>query len=75
MPVGRWTGIGMDMDKIIEWLKSAIVYYESGFEPVIYPDHKTDEEKANLKKQKAVHAAALAAARKRVKANKANKST
>ena len=73
--VGRWTGIGMDMDKIIEWLKSAIVYYESGFEPVIYPDHKTDEEKANLKKQKAAHAAALAAARKRVKANKANKST
>ena len=68
--VGRWTGIGMDMDKIIEWLKAAIVYYESGFEPVIYPDHKSDEEKKAATAQKAKHAAALKAARKRVIANK-----
>ena len=57
--VGRWTGIGMNYDKIIPWLEQALVYYKSGFEPVIYPDHKTVEEKQAAQKQKVNRAAAL----------------
>lgn len=64
--VGRWTGIGMDYNKIILWLEQALHYYKSGFEPVIYPDHKTPEEKQEAARIKAKHAAAVRAAKKKM---------
>ena len=56
--VGHWGAKSMDYDAIIPYLKNAIKYYESEFQPVIYPDHKTAEEKAEKVKQKARVAAA-----------------
>ena len=53
-----WGAKSMDYDAIIPYLKNAIKYYESEFQPVIYPDHKTPEEKAEKAKQKARVAAA-----------------
>lgn len=50
--IACWSGVGGDMDNIINWMRGAIAYYEKGFQPVIYPDHKTKEEKAALAAQK-----------------------
>ena len=60
--ITRWSKVGSDMDAIIEWMRKAVQYYDKGFHPVIYPDHKTKEEKALAAKQKAK----ITAARKRV---------
>jgi hypothetical protein len=68
--VGRWTGLGMNYDGLIAWLESALVYYKAGFEPVIYPDHKTDEAKENAKKQKANRAAAIKKAKLKLQREK-----
>lgn len=62
--IASWSGVGGDMDNIIAWMRKAIAYYDKGFHPVIYPDHKTKEEKELAAKQKA----RIAAARKRVTA-------
>lgn len=61
--VGRWTGLGMDYDKVIPWLEELIKYLKQEPLPLIYPDHKTTEEKELAAKQKAKRAAALRNAR------------
>jgi hypothetical protein len=66
--VGRWGAKSMSYDDIIPFLEKVILYYKSGFEPTIYPDHKTAEEKAAITKQKATRAAAVRKARLKIRA-------
>ena len=33
--IACWSGVGGDMDNIINWMRGAIAYYEKGFQPVI----------------------------------------
>lgn len=65
--VGRWTGLGMDYDKIIPWLEHLIIYLRQDPTQIIYPDHKTPEQKAEVAKQKARVAAARRRAIAKVK--------
>ena len=55
---GRWAALGMDYSKIIPWLESLVLYLKQEPTQIIYPDHKTDEQKAEAAKQKAKVAAA-----------------
>lgn len=64
--VGRWGSKTMNMDSIMTFMESALVYYKGGFKSVIYPDHKTEAEKLQAQKLKANKAKALAAAKKRM---------
>ena len=57
--IGRWGAKSMSYDDIIPFLENVLAYYKQPFEPVIYPDHKTVEEKAAATKQKAARAAAV----------------
>lgn len=65
--IGRWAGLGMNYDAIIEWLEGAVDYYKSGFQPVIYPDHKTPAEREEAARLKRNKEAALKRARERVR--------
>ena len=55
---GRWGAKSMDYNAVLGFISSAMAYYQEPFHPVIYPDHKTDEQKADAAKQKARVAAA-----------------
>lgn len=55
---GRWGAKSMDYNAVLGFISSAMMYYQEPFHPVIYPDHKTDEQKADAAKQKARVAAA-----------------
>jgi len=65
--VGRWGAKSMDMDIIIPFLENVLAYYKQPFEHVIYPDHKTVEEKAAITKQKANRAAAVRKAKQKLR--------
>ena len=56
--VGRWAGTGMNYAKIIPWLENLVAYLKQEPTQILYPDHKTDEQKAEAAKQKARVAAA-----------------
>ncbi|QIW89951.1 endonuclease VII [Aeromonas phage PS] len=55
---GRWGAKSMDYNAVLGFIRSAMVYYQEPFHPVIYPDHRTDEQKAEATRQKARVAAA-----------------
>lgn len=66
--VGRWAGLGMDYAKIVPWLERLVQYLKQPGTGMIYPEHKTAEEKAEaarVKKNKA-QAARRATAKVRV---------
>lgn len=69
--IGQWGAKSMDMDAILEYLDKAILYYNQEPQAVIYPDHKTDEQKAAATKLKAATARAMKAARLKIAAKKA----
>lgn len=71
--VGKWTGLGMDYDKCIPWLKNLIVYLESPGAGIIYPDHKTKEERAEAQRVKRNKEAALKRAREKMRAQAAQR--
>jgi len=50
--VARWGGCGEDYAKIIPYLRRLIAYLESPGTGLIYPMHKTPEERAEEAKQK-----------------------
>jgi hypothetical protein len=64
--VGRWTGLGMDYNKIIPWLRNLADYLESDGCGIMYPDHKTAKEKADAARVKRNKEAALKRARERM---------
>ena len=64
---GRWGAKSTKYKDIIPWLKNLIKYLESPGAGVIYPDHKTPEEKEAARKQRARRAAAYKRARSKVK--------
>lgn len=64
--IGSWGAKSMDMQNIINFLEKALMYYRQPFQKVIYPDHKTDAEKAEAKKLKAAKAKAIKDARTRM---------
>lgn len=52
---GRWGARSMDYAKILPWLKNLIAYLEAPGLGLVYPTHKTEEEKRlerNLKSRK-----------------------
>lgn len=55
---GHWGAKSMSYTAIIPWLESLIKYYKQEGTGLLYPDHKTPEEKAEKAKQKARVAAA-----------------
>lgn len=65
--IARWGKTGYNYDRIIAFMQKAIEYYKKDPYPVIYPDHKTEEEKLKIKKQKAARAEALRKARKKLR--------
>ncbi len=69
---GRWGAKSTKYKDIIPWLKNLIEYLESPGAGVIYPDHKTPEEREALKKQRARRARAYKKAREKVKEQNAN---
>ena len=56
--VGHWGSKSMNYNNILQFIVKAVQYYQAPFHPIIYPDHKTDEQKAEAAKQKAKVAAA-----------------
>ncbi len=65
---GRWGAKSMSYKELIPWLKNMLEYLEKPGTGLIYPDHKTVEEKAAITKQKATRAAAVRQARLKLKA-------
>lgn len=64
---GRWAGLGMDYAKIVPWLKRLVAYLERPGTGLMYPLHKTAEEKAEATRAKRRVAAATRRATARVK--------
>lgn len=64
---GRWGARSMDYDKIIPWLKNLIEYLERPGLGVMYPTHKTEEEKRLARNAKARKTRATTAARRAVR--------
>lgn len=65
---GRWGAGGTDLDKVIPFMEKLVAYWKHHYyfpSGVIYPDHKTDEEKAAAARVKANKAAALRRAKAR----------
>lgn len=60
---GAWGAKSMKYADILVFLKAVVGYLESDGTGIIYPDHKTVEEKAAQAKQKANRAAAIRAAK------------
>lgn len=50
--VGRWTGLGMDYEKIVPWLENLVAYLKREGTGYMYPTHKSEEEKAAAAKLK-----------------------
>jgi len=65
--VGRWGGVGMRYDEAVPYLKRLIAYLEAPGKGVIYPLHKTDEEKRVTRNAKAKEARAKRLAQVRLK--------
>lgn len=68
--VTRWTGLGKDYNKAIEWLKNLVIYLEQPGYGVIYPDHKTPEEREMAAKAKRLREAAMKRARDKARAER-----
>lgn len=49
---GRWGAKSMQYSAIIPWLKAMVAYYERPGLGVIYPEHKTPEQKAEATRVK-----------------------
>lgn len=65
---GRWAGLGMDIPAIAAWLANLVDYYAQPGTGLMYPTHKTPEEKAEAAKAKRRVAAATRRATAKVKA-------
>lgn len=65
--VGRWGGVGMNYDEVIPYLKRLIAYLERPSKGVIYPHHKTEEERRVTRNTKAKEARARRLAQQRMK--------
>ena len=68
--IGRWGAKSMKYEDIIPYLRNVLEYYENcQANPmnVIYPDHKTPEEKAQRARTKRNKAAAIRRAKQKVK--------
>ncbi len=65
--VGRWGGVGMQYTEVLAYLERLITYLESPGKGVVYPLHKTPEEKRVTRNAKAKQARAAAMARTRMK--------
>lgn len=56
---GRWGAKSMSYSELIPWLENMLRYLKQPGTGLLYPDHKTAEEKAAATKQKAARAAAV----------------
>ena len=56
---GRWGAKSMSYAELIPWLERMLEYLKKPGTGLMYPDHKTAEEKAAVAKQKANRAAAV----------------
>lgn len=65
--VGRWGGVGMQYAEALPYLKRLVAYLEAPGKGVIYPLHKTDEEKRVTRNAKAKEARAKRLAQQRMK--------
>lgn len=68
--VGRWGAKSMKYEDIIPYLRKVVEYYEDCYAnpmKVIYPDHRTPEEKAQRARTKRNTAAAIRRAKQKVK--------
>lgn len=65
--VGRWGGVGMQYHEVLPYLKRLIAYLEGPGKGVIYPLHKTDDEKRVTRNAKAKEARAKRMAQTRLK--------
>lgn len=69
--VGRWGCKSMKYEDIIPYLKKVVAYYDNcKLQPtgLMYPDHKTDEEKAEKARVKRNQAAAIKRAKEKLRA-------
>src|SRR5690625_1037246 len=64
---GRWGAKSMEYKNIIPFLENMIEYYKSPGAGVIYPFHKTEEEKRALRNKRQREARARAQAKQRVR--------
>ena len=64
---GRWGAKSMEYPRIIAWIKQALAYYDSPGTGMLYPGHKTPEERALAAKQKRNVASALRKAKLKAK--------
>lgn len=70
--IARWTGLGQDYEKTIEWMRNLIVYLERPGYGVIYPDHKTAAEREEAARLKRNKEAALKRAREKARKEREN---
>ena len=64
---GRWGAKSMSYSELIPWLENMLLYLKKPGTGLMYPDHKTAEEKAAITKQKATRAAAVRKARLKIR--------
>ena len=64
---GRWGAKSMSYSALIPWLENMLEYLKKPGTGLMYPDHKTAEEKAAITKQKATRAAAVRKARLKIR--------
>lgn len=65
--IAKWGKQGFNYDNIIPYMERMLEYYKRDPQPVIYPDHKTYEEKQAIKKQKRRRQQALRRAKEKMK--------
>jgi hypothetical protein len=64
---GRWGAKSMSYGAIVPWLKNLVAYLESQGTGLMYPTHKTEEEKRLARNQKQRQARAATRAHKAVR--------
>lgn len=64
--VGRWGGVGMDYSEALPYLKRLVAYLEAPGKGVLYPLHKTEDERRVTRNTKAKEARARAAAKRKL---------
>lgn len=64
---GRWGAKSMHYDDIIPYLERLVAYLKQGTKPYIYPLHKTEEERRELRNARARKARATRKAAARIK--------
>ena len=73
--IARWGKTGYDYSKIVPFMERMIQYYKKDPYQTIYPDHKTEEERLEIKRQKARRADALRRARAALRKKAKDEST